>query len=325
VLDRAAVGDAGELHDLGRERAPVVRAGNRDGEAGEEDVDQRFVPGPLGELLRAPVAPDRLAEDPDPRPALRERSGDELAIAAKGRPRGLVPLLRVGEADAAGRGAEQRAQRSRVVRRRDDEQCVAPVYTGSDERPRAGCELLGAVVDQRVVVERDVTSSCPSRWSAVTRRALASVDSVSARGLARRPDSICAIADQLSPRRTLDWAPAAVAAPVHEAIARVAAGEQGYAAYPLTFEDARGRLLAAEATLAPLRHDGEIVGLVGVYQRPARAAQGPEEAGFTARQYETLLLLAEGLSTEDIAQRLVLALDTVRNHIRAVFRAAREQ
>jgi PAS domain S-box-containing protein len=51
---------------------------------------------------------------------------------------------------------------------------------------------------------------------------------------------------------------------------------------------------------------------------PPRAE--PASAGLTARQYEVLKLLGEGASTADIASMLHLATETVRNHIRNIFR-----
>jgi DNA-binding CsgD family transcriptional regulator len=42
--------------------------------------------------------------------------------------------------------------------------------------------------------------------------------------------------------------------------------------------------------------------------------------GLTARQYETLVLSAEGMSCQDIADHLVLHVRTVRNHLREALR-----
>jgi DNA-binding NarL/FixJ family response regulator len=40
----------------------------------------------------------------------------------------------------------------------------------------------------------------------------------------------------------------------------------------------------------------------------------------TPRQHEVLVLLADGLSSEQIATRLELSIDTVRNHVREILR-----
>lgn len=65
--------------------------------------------------------------------------------------------------------------------------------------------------------------------------------------------------------------------------------------------------------------------LLHVLQASRPAFQPEAAAGFppalTARQREVLALLAEGLSTAEIASRLSVARDTVRNHIRAIFLA----
>jgi DNA-binding NarL/FixJ family response regulator len=45
-----------------------------------------------------------------------------------------------------------------------------------------------------------------------------------------------------------------------------------------------------------------------------------QDVQLTPRQAEVLRLLGEGLSTEAIAHRLGVAVETARNHIRAVLR-----
>jgi DNA-binding NarL/FixJ family response regulator len=40
----------------------------------------------------------------------------------------------------------------------------------------------------------------------------------------------------------------------------------------------------------------------------------------TPRQHEVLVLLAEGLSSDQIANQLELSIDTVRNHVREILR-----
>jgi DNA-binding CsgD family transcriptional regulator len=100
-------------------------------------------------------------------------------------------------------------------------------------------------------------------------------------------------------------------------VEEVLRGRRQHATIAARFFNANGRPVAADATLAPLRSGDEIIGLVGLLRRPASLR---EDVGLTARQHEVLVLLGEGLSTEEIASRLTVATETVRNHIRAVLR-----
>ena len=54
--------------------------------------------------------------------------------------------------------------------------------------------------------------------------------------------------------------------------------------------------------------------------RASFAAGDPQQLELTPRQLETLQLLGEGLETKGIAERLGVAEETARNHIRAVLR-----
>jgi PAS domain S-box-containing protein len=75
----------------------------------------------------------------------------------------------------------------------------------------------------------------------------------------------------------------------------------------------------------PLVEDGHVTGVFGVAcpatgrseRRRMEASDAPE---LTARQYEALVLLADGLGTAEVAERLGVAEETARNHIRSLLR-----
>jgi DNA-binding CsgD family transcriptional regulator len=97
--------------------------------------------------------------------------------------------------------------------------------------------------------------------------------------------------------------------------------------YDVMLLDRDGRRRRARISSVPLRQHGEIVGVFGLACPTGAATDGAtdEEAaarslGLTARQYETLALLADGLGTSAIAGRLGVAEETARNHIRALLR-----
>jgi PAS domain S-box-containing protein len=109
--------------------------------------------------------------------------------------------------------------------------------------------------------------------------------------------------------------------------ARKLIGEASGAEYSLRLLGRDGRRLAVRVSSAPVREGGEIVGVFGVaYPAPPATAgdAAPEPAvhvpELTARQYEALALLADGLGTAAIAKRLGVAEETARNHIRALLR-----
>jgi DNA-binding CsgD family transcriptional regulator len=106
---------------------------------------------------------------------------------------------------------------------------------------------------------------------------------------------------------------------------KVVAGEA--TAYTLTVVDSAGRRSRLRVRSAPLRGaNREIVGVFGLALPAERTeAETPqrvvvEGVRLTPRQTEVLRLLGEGLSTDAIAARLGIAVETARNHIRAVLR-----
>lgn len=97
--------------------------------------------------------------------------------------------------------------------------------------------------------------------------------------------------------------------------------------FPLTLLDADGGRVRVYVSSAPIRDGNEVVGVLGVAfptlalsDRGARAEPVAVAPELTARQYETLTLLANGFDTAAIAARLGVAVETARNHIRSLFR-----
>jgi PAS domain S-box-containing protein len=92
--------------------------------------------------------------------------------------------------------------------------------------------------------------------------------------------------------------------------------------FETAFVDATGQLRAVRAQHLPLRSGGAIVGVLILafdvrepFADPVRLEREPR---LTPRQGEILELMADGLSTAQIAERLMLSTETVRNHVRRV-------
>ena len=97
------------------------------------------------------------------------------------------------------------------------------------------------------------------------------------------------------------------------------AGESRDIAFRLRARD--GRVLRAEASSAPLFEEGNAVGVFGVfYTQPDVDYVRPAQVQLTPRQHDVLEELGRGCSTTDIARRLGISEETVRNHIRGIFR-----
>jgi len=100
-------------------------------------------------------------------------------------------------------------------------------------------------------------------------------------------------------------------------------GETQLTEYSMTVIGRDGRRHATRVSSVPLRQNGEIIGTFGLAYPEGAASDGQDAAlvpELTARQYEALSLLAEGLGTPEIAARLGVAEETARNHIRALLR-----
>jgi PAS domain S-box-containing protein len=82
-----------------------------------------------------------------------------------------------------------------------------------------------------------------------------------------------------------------------------------------------GTRVAVEISAVPLRSGERVVGVFGLLEgRPDDSATTPPPH-LTPRQVEVLRLLEQGRSTKQIAAALHLSPETVRNHIRRLFRA----
>lgn len=92
--------------------------------------------------------------------------------------------------------------------------------------------------------------------------------------------------------------------------------------YQLAVLDRDGRRVELRVRSAPLRRGDEIVGVFGlampVGDAGVQRSSADQPLPLTPRQAEVLRLLAEGLSTQAIAVRLGVAVETARNHIRGV-------
>jgi PAS domain S-box-containing protein len=97
--------------------------------------------------------------------------------------------------------------------------------------------------------------------------------------------------------------------------------------YMLTLLGVDGRRVSVRISSVPLVENSEVVGVFGVAcahcaapPRSSALARSAAPTALTPRQYETLCLLATGHGTDAIAERLGVATETARNHIRNVLR-----
>ena len=109
----------------------------------------------------------------------------------------------------------------------------------------------------------------------------------------------------------------------NQAFAQKILGTAASTEYTVTLRTRDGGLVRADLSTVPVCGGRQIVGVFGLAQLDkqaavARAADG--EVSLTPRQAQVLRLLARGCSTEQMADELGVAIDTVRNHIRAVLR-----
>ena len=82
-----------------------------------------------------------------------------------------------------------------------------------------------------------------------------------------------------------------------------------------------GTRVAVEISAVPLMNGERVVGVFGLLEGHPDDAPAMPPPQLTPRQVEVLRLLEQGRSTKQIAAELHLSIETVRNHIRRLFRA----
>lgn len=82
-----------------------------------------------------------------------------------------------------------------------------------------------------------------------------------------------------------------------------------------------GRRVAVEISAVPLMSGERVVGVFGLIEGRPDDPSTAAHPHLTPRQVEVLRLLEQGRSTKQIASELHLSTETVRNHVRRLFRA----
>jgi DNA-binding CsgD family transcriptional regulator len=82
-----------------------------------------------------------------------------------------------------------------------------------------------------------------------------------------------------------------------------------------------GARVAVDISAVPLVNGELVVGVFGLLEERSSDASTAPHPHLTPRQAEVLRLLEHGRSTKQIAAELHLSTETVRNHIRGLFRA----
>ena len=90
---------------------------------------------------------------------------------------------------------------------------------------------------------------------------------------------------------------------------------------PAVLVSTTGARVAVEISAVPLMSGETVVGVFGLLGGGANEAAPAPPPHLTPRQVEVLHLLERGCSTKQIAAELHLSTETVRNHVRRLFRA----
>jgi DNA-binding CsgD family transcriptional regulator len=109
-----------------------------------------------------------------------------------------------------------------------------------------------------------------------------------------------------------------------EHFARKLLGAETASNYDTDIIDRDGRRRGVSLSSVVLSSDHRAVGVFGVvYVQPHPHGSPVRDVSLSPRQLEVLRHLEAGASTEEIAERMGIAVNTARNHIRAVLRALR--
>jgi PAS domain S-box-containing protein len=106
-----------------------------------------------------------------------------------------------------------------------------------------------------------------------------------------------------------------------EVFARKVVGNESVTDAQVAVVDLDGDRVPVEVSSIPLVRGEHVVGVFGQLSDVGDGPSPHPELHLTPRQAEVLALLERGRSTAQIAEELHLARETVRNHIRGIFRA----
>ena len=98
------------------------------------------------------------------------------------------------------------------------------------------------------------------------------------------------------------------------------AGACGYILKRFRPEEILQAIAEARAGGAPMTSEIARMVVRSFRAPPASPSSAPEANGLTTREAEILMLLAEGLSNKEIAQKTNIAAGTVRNHLEHIFK-----